>query len=294
MKKQTKRQRNRRSRVAKKHNPLSNLNGEVNECQQNKQKRQRLEDRLADKASTWEGFRAVIQQLATGLDEYAGVPTPIGDINTIVHPSFGFSKFFSNQAEDKAKKDPEYLENAEYESKCQIINEFWSWRYRTKVMIFRDPNGKLDWVKSTRFGNQASMLLNTMSVIGSAWDLEQETKALEILYEKITDHQFKTYIMSGCFAEQSKVSGVNYFFRRLRPTIAVTTKGGGFKDMSKRTPRILCTLCLHPIGYYEDSWSGALCPTDDVLAHLMLMRADEKLYWKRANQHPSYLPQSGI
>src|SRR3546814_10910453 len=40
--------------------------------------------------------------------------------------------------------------------------------------------------------------------------------------------------------------------------------------------RWLCALCLHPIGYYENSWAGAMCPTDDVIAHLMLMRRSEE------------------
>jgi hypothetical protein len=37
-----------------------------------------------------------------------------------------------------------------------------------------------------------------------------------------------------------------------------------------------------------------MCPTDDVIAHLMLMRGDEALLWRKANQHPSWVPESGI
>lgn len=41
--------------------------------------------------------------------------------------------------------------------------------------------------------------------------------------------------------------------------------------------RIVACLCMHPIGYYADSWAGALCPTDDVITHLLLMRSEAGL-----------------
>jgi hypothetical protein len=57
---------------------------------------------------------------------------------------------------------------------------------------------------------------------------------------------------------------------------------------------VRCTLCLHPIGYYANSWAGAMCPTDDVIAHLMMMRADEPMFWRKANQHPPHRPEAGL
>lgn len=58
--------------------------------------------------------------------------------------------------------------------------------------------------------------------------------------------------------------------------------------------RILCALCLHPIAYYSKSWAGAMTPTDDVCAHLMMMRSDEHLFWRRANQHAPWRPEAGL
>ena len=58
--------------------------------------------------------------------------------------------------------------------------------------------------------------------------------------------------------------------------------------------KILACLCMHPIAYYAGSWAGAMCPTDDVIAHLSLMRADEHMFWKRSNQHPPYRPEAGL
>ena len=58
--------------------------------------------------------------------------------------------------------------------------------------------------------------------------------------------------------------------------------------------RILACLCMHTIGYYRDTWAGALCPTDDVIAHLILCRGDERLYWSRCNQHAPGRPEAGL
>lgn len=51
---------------------------------------------------------------------------------------------------------------------------------------------------------------------------------------------------------------------------------------------------MHPIAYYADSWAGAMCPTDDVIAHLMMMRGDEAMLWKRCNHHPAWHPGAGL
>lgn len=37
-----------------------------------------------------------------------------------------------------------------------------------------------------------------------------------------------------------------------------------------------------------------MVPTDDVIAHLLLMRGDERLFWRRANQHHPLDPESGL
>ncbi len=77
-----------------------------------------------------------------------------------------------------------------------------------------------------------------------------------------------------------------YVFRRLRPTLALSGRTGSVM--------VLCALCQHPIAYYDNSWAGAMTPTDDVLAHLMLMRGDEAMLWKRSNQHHPARPEAGL
>ena len=62
-----------------------------------------------------------------------------------------------------------------------------------------------------------------------------------------------------------------YLFRKGRPTIALRQD----EDVNYA----LCALCLHPIGYYGDTWAGVMCPTDEVIAHLLMMRGSEEKFW---------------
>lgn len=130
-----------------------------------------------------------------------------------------------------------------------------------------------------------SMAMNTIG-IAPAWGIEAESKAIQKLATLLKPHAFRTYMLTGMFLETSNRSRVTYLFRRLRPTVAMSTAG--------QTVTVLCGLCLHPIGYYEDTWAGSLVPSDEVIAHLMLMRGDEHLFWKQANQHPAHAVESGI
>lgn len=95
-------------------------------------------------------------------------------------------------------------------------------------------------------------------------------------------------MMTGSFLETSQRSGVTYLFRRLRPTLAMR----GSLDGS--SVHILAALCLHPIGYYSDSFAGTMVPTDDVCAHLLMMRGDEHHFWRKANHHNIHAASSGL
>lgn len=83
-----------------------------------------------------------------------------------------------------------------------------------------------------------------------------------------------------------------YVFRRLKPTVAMAASPG--LPEANRGMKILCSLCQHPIAYYEGSWAGAMVPTDDVIAALAMMRGDEPMFWKRSSQHPPYRPEAGL
>jgi len=79
---------------------------------------------------------------------------------------------------------------------------------------------------------------------------------------------------------------VTYLFRKGRPTIAMRER--------EECAYWLCALCLHPIGYYGDTWAGVMCPTDEVIAHLLMMRGSEEKFWANANQHPIDHPAAGV
>jgi hypothetical protein len=41
-------------------------------------------------------------------------------------------------------------------------------------------------------------------------------------------------------------------------------------------------------------WAGVLCPTDEAIAHLLMMRGSEEKFSANANQHPLDRPASGL
>jgi hypothetical protein len=171
---------------------------------------------------------------------------------------------------------------------ASIRNIFWSWRWRSEIVVW-DEGGKVCWGKVPRAHN-LGLALSTLGC-SDVWGIEQERNAVNTLGTLLRHRQFKQYLLTGMFLERSARSGVSYLFRRLRPTVAITTRPD---QKGHEGSRILCTLCLHPIAYYASSWAGAMTPTDDVLAHLMLMRGDEPMFWRRANQHAPFRPEAGL
>ena len=134
-----------------------------------------------------------------------------------------------------------------------------------------------------------SHTMNTLAVAAQeCWSIDAEFRAMTKLKEMTTDQAFKCYVLSGTFLETSQRSNIIYLFRKLRPTIAMRPAQGRGNVVP------IATLCLHPIGYYDKSWAGALVPTDDVIAHLTLMRGDEHGFWKKANQHPMGSASAGL
>lgn len=166
----------------------------------------------------------------------------------------------------------------------KLVNQFWSWKWRTDVQIWITPEGKYQYLlveAVNHLGLDFSTIANHM-----AWSLETEFAALATLRGLLSHHMFRSYLLTGMFIESSPKSLVTYIFRKLKPTVALRSHDGEMK--------IMAALCLHPVAYYHGSWAGALCPTDDVLAHLMLMRGDEAMFWRRANQHAAYRKEAGI
>lgn len=242
------------------------------------------------------GMRNALRHIAVKTNEWAGIPMMLEDQPLTIEPTYPYAaklmELGAKQDEDEETAAIRQVIAEEDElsgvlpipkPETKIRNIFWSWHYRQMVAIFEE-GGKIDWAP-LGLGNSMDMQLSTLGV-SDAWGIEQESNAVHLLGTLVRHRQFKQYLMTGTFLEKSERSGVHYLFRRLRPTVALSCRGDRM--------RALCALCLHPIGYYNESWAGAMCPTDEVVAHLMLMRGDEHLYWRRANQHAPYLRSAAL
>jgi hypothetical protein len=170
----------------------------------------------------------------------------------------------------------------------------WFSRKRNAEIWLVEEKGKLTKIVAPVSPDRSmDRLLFWINTLGAsvAWSLEAEMKAREKLRSLIPDHAYVHYELTGAFLESSPRSRVMYMFRKNRPTIAMVPQD---RNDDTKSMKVLAVLCLHPIGYYEKSWAGAMCPTDDVIAHLLLMRGDEAMFWRKANQHESVSAEAGL
>lgn len=226
--------------------------------------------------------RREINRVAFKRGEWAGIPVPVDGMKMVIAKGYPFADILTS----KPKADNH-----------NVVNSWFSSKYHTTVGAISDSEGRYHaGILATN--NAANAVFDTMRA-AATWDIEAEIRAMDKLQDLIPDHLFDLYCLTGMFLESSKRSRVTYIFRRLRPTLAISLAQKHYDWASgqmvfEENYRFLCALCLHPIGYYEGSWAGAMVPTDDLLAHLLLMRADEPYFWKKANHIPCYLPQAGI
>lgn len=178
---------------------------------------------------------------------WAGLPWPVPNYTMTIHPKYPFAELYSKPIATEQVPEVGTYENAPR----QVEDD--------KLI------GALLAVART---------INTIGVSNS-WSLQAEFRAIKKLRRHISVDQWAQYVLTGTFGHVSPQSRVAYIFRRLRPTLAMN-----------QDSRFLAALCLHPIGYYDCTWAGAMVPTDDILAHYLLMRADEPYFWRKSNQHP--------
>jgi len=245
---------------------------------------------VLDRVDPAADFRNTLRHLAESTEEWAGIPfTMEGGPNLIVEPSYPYAKVFAKPDTDEAVDNDGWT----------FRSQFYSHNRRSQIVIM-EKDGKIEWGPVPHVHNLDQQLATMMA--SGAWGIEQEHHALQLLGKMIPHHQFKSYLLAGMFVERSKRSDVLYLFRKLRPTVAITNSAGyaQLPGAGRRQGqygerlRILTAMCMHPIGYYEESWAGAMCPTDDVVAHLTMMRADEHMFWRRCNQHPAWASQAGL
>lgn len=239
---------------------------------------------------TWDMIRDWMSKLAIERGDWAGIPLPVEGVRMVLEPRYPYQGLANNMfvAEDHETNVDDLMQSmAEQlgDPEAKLVHGWYSQVLNDTIYIFRLSNGKVrHWRSPHKTNDGLDLLFSTLNVASSAaWSTKAEVRAIKKLKELVGDHKFRMYVMTGCFVETSPRSHVTYMFRRLRPTIAMKFDASG--NVSKR--RVLCSLCMHPIGYYEASWAGSMVPTDEVVAHLLMMRGDEHRYWRTCEQHQS-------
>lgn len=154
------------------------------------------------------------------------------------------------------------------------------------VFIIKGETGKFSKI----FAQEVPQEIKRLIVLLTSYKVRVETSLLEaeeIAQEKLqrlTDEvQWTSYRLTDTLAESGR-SGICYILRKNRPTLAF--RGNWWQP--------LCALCLHPLAYYSNTYIGAMPPTDEVISHLLMIRADEHFFWRKANQIPIKEWQSGV
>jgi hypothetical protein len=221
-----------------------------------------------------------LAEIAGARSDWAGIPMPLDGHRLIIEPSFPNAEGLMSFGKHEPGEDDGW----------RLRNSWFSPRHGGDIIVMHHADGRIDWGKAPGV-HHLTHDLNTLACM-DAWGIEQESRAIQLLGTMLRHRQIKQYLLTGMFLERSVRSGVTYLFRRLKPTVALAAHPGlAWED---RKMRILAALCMHPIAYYEGSWAGAMVPTDDVIAHLSMMRGDEHMFWKRCNQHPPYRPEAGL
>lgn len=226
-----------------------------------------------------DGYSAVrngLRRVADRNCDWAGIPMPIDGQRLVIEPTFPNGQQLAEIGAEPADALPDDV---------HYRNSWWSRRLRAEIYIWEEGGKVLHAILPT---HPLSFMLGALGC-SVAWGIEQEARATQLLGTLVRHNQFKQYLLTGMFLETSKRSGLTYLFRRLRPTVVIDARVNE-RDRS----RILCALCMHPIAYYRDTFAGAMTPTDDVVAHLMLMRGDEPMFWRRSSQHRADRPEAAL
>ena len=226
--------------------------------------------------------RGIGQFVAERDGEWSGLPMPIEEHRLTIEPKNPWKDTVAALERDLYPRPAEDPDGATH------INQWYSKSQRCHIVVWREADGA---VRAGRADHDTAVKERAAwgTIAASrVWNFEAECTAVDKLATLVKPHLFEMYVMTGTLIETSPRSQVSYIFRRCKPTLALRpAKGGAYM-------RMIAALCLHPIGYYEGTWAGSMVPTDEVIAHLLLMRGDEPMYWRRANQHPAWSPLAGI
>ena len=151
------------------------------------------------------------------------------------------------------------------------------------------PESSLVLKVESRGEKAVAILMRTVEANAYAHGVEMEKRAQELLRSHISEQQWADYFISGVFWEVSH-SDELYIFRKGFPTIVCNLEITDENYVV--TPKH--TLCGHAVLYTEGTFAGGVCPTDDVITHLLMMRTNEEHYLASCNIHAFDAPQSGV
>ena len=239
--------------------------------------------------------RALMAAYGDRIGEWQGVPVPVPELRMRLckdHPLAG-----KIAEAERILYPPEPASRAchDDEGREVLVNEWFSYRRHMRVCLLRDlATGRTRAVtEPVSTGSSMVRLTFALGTLGAAdaWTLDAEANAMDKLAGLLAHHQMRRYLLTGSFLETSKRSQVTYLFRRLRPTVALSPRHA---NPAIDSMRCLAVLCLHPVGFYRDTWAGCMTPSDDVIAALLLMRGDEAGFWRQSNQHAPWTPEAGL
>lgn len=239
--------------------------------------------------------RAIMDAYGDRIGEWQGVPVPVPDLRIQLCKGHPLAAKVAEAERILDPPQPAARSCADDEGRVVLVNRWFSYSRHATVFLLRDlATGKTSVVtEPVSVDRSMTKLTFALRTIGAsdAWTLDAEANAMDKLAGLLTLQQIRHYLMTGSFLETSKRSQVTYLFRRLRPTVAMSPRN---RVPGNDSMRCLAVLCLHPVGYYRDTWAGCMTPTDDVIAHLLLMRGDEAGFWRQANQHDAWSPEAGL
>ena len=216
-----------------------------------------------------------INRLAVRRGEYAGAAIPMkGHTMIVANDRLLLSRL--TQILNRKRPDPE---------------DRWTVKNRwQRTTAYATVIWEKDGVRETTVSNFWTERLGLLSASISARRAvlpEAELNAMTRLFDYLDVDAKRDYILSGVIPEIGR-SGTTYFLRKGLPTLAFLPNRG---DVDHRTAVVLCT---HPLGYYTATHTGLMPPSDEVLAHLLMIRADEHYFWRKANQLPITDPRAAV
>lgn len=240
----------------------------------------------------WDHVRTFCNEAAIEKGEWAGAPMIAEGVPLVLEKRYPFQglagmyngeHYRTGRQYHHAKNDPE---DDQKPADGRLVNKWYCRRRDMDVHVWRLKSGKTLCTTQPRCIDRYEILFRTLTTYMTLRH-EAEEVAARLLQTMITEAQWKCYVLTGMFLESSPRSGGVYIFRKGRPTIAMRLN-------SVRNLYPACAMCMHPIGFYEGTWMGVMAPSDEVIAHLLTMRADEPGLWRKANQHPIWNVEAGI